>query len=308
MTTPGKLPLDDEIGEYLNHLTVERGLAGNTISAYRRDLGRYRTFCASRQVMSVSDVTTALVGEYLMDLRTPTDGKTPAETTVGRALVAVRRFHAFAAAEGFATADPAAVVTPPTPPARLPQGLSIADTEALLEAPDPHTPAGLRDRAILELLYGTGIRVSELTGADVDDLHAVTRTLTVTGKGDKQRIVPVGRAALQAVEAYVVRVRPGWAAKGRGTPALFLNTRGGRLTRQSVWAIIRAAADTADIRDVHPHTLRHSFATHLLQGGADIRVVQELLGHASVTTTQVYTRVTIDHLREVYATAHPRGH
>jgi integrase/recombinase XerD len=224
-------------------------------------------------------------------------------------VVAVRGFHKFAVADGLATADPAAAVKPPSPAKRLPKALPLADVEAILEAAGAAgTTLALRDRALLEVLYGTGARISEAVGLDVDDLDVTDGTVLLRGKGGKERLVPVGRFALDAVEAYLVRGRPELVAAGRGTPALFLNARGGRLSRQSAWSVLVRAADRAGVtRDVSPHTLRHSFATHLLDGGADVRVVQELLGHASVTTTQVYTLVTVDNLREVFATAHPRA-
>lgn len=306
MDTP--LPLTEEVNEYLDHLRVERGLSANTLDAYRRDLTRYQRFARDRGVSDLGNVTEGHVGDFLMSLRTPTeDGRTLAESSIGRILVSVRRFHAFASVEGLAPGDAAARVKPPRVPSRLPHAVPVDDVERLLGVPDPETPAGLRDRAILELMYGSGCRVSELTGLDVDDVDTGRRTVLVTGKGNRQRIVPIGRHAADAVDAYVVRGRPVAAVRGRGTPALFLNSRGGRLTRQSVWNLMRSCGHTAGVTDVHPHTLRHSFATHLLEAGADIRVVQELLGHASVTTTQIYTKVTIDHLREVYLTAHPRG-
>ncbi len=234
-------------------------------------------------------------------------------SSAARTVVAVRGFHKFALADGLATADPASAVKPPTPAKRLPKALPLADVEAILEAAGaPGTTLALRDRALLELLYGTGARISEAVGLDVDDLDTVDQTVLLRGKGGKQRIVPVGSYALAAVDAYLVRGRPelvttGSPTKG-GTPALFLNARGGRLSRQSAWAVLTRAAERAGVAsDVSPHTLRHSFATHLLDGGADVRVVQELLGHASVTTTQVYTLVTVDSLREVFASAHPRA-
>jgi integrase/recombinase XerD len=203
--------------------------------------------------------------------------------------------------------DVAAAVHPPSPPRRLPKALAVHDVLRLLETPGD-APRGLRDRALLELLYSTGARISEGVGLDIDDIDAPARMVLLRGKGGKQRLVPVGRPALAALDAYLVRARPALATFGRATPAVFLNTRGARLSRQSAWAVLREAATRAGIpTTVSPHTLRHSFATHLLEGGADVRVVQELLGHASVTTTQVYTLVTVDTLREVYATAHPRA-
>jgi integrase/recombinase XerD len=230
-------------------------------------------------------------------------------SSTGRAVVAVRGLHRFAFREGLTSSDPAKEVKPPVPARRLPKAISIHEVEQLLAAAgSDQTPLALRDQALLELLYGTGARISEAVGLAVDDLDRGSGLVRLDGKGGKQRMVPVGSYAQRAVEAYLVRGRPALAATGRGTPALFLNARGGRLSRQSAWTVLRSAAIRAGLTvDVSPHTLRHSFATHLLDGGADVRVVQELLGHASVTTTQVYTLVTVDRLREVYATAHPRA-
>jgi integrase/recombinase XerD len=223
--------------------------------------------------------------------------------------VAVRGFHKFAVSDGLAVADPAAAVKPPTPAKRLPKALPHSDVEAILEAAGaPDTVLALRDRALLELLYGTGARISEAVGLDVDDVDLTDRTVLLRGKGSKERLVPFGTYAAQAVDAYLVRARPELVSATTPGGALFLNSRGGRLSRQSAWAVLTRAAERAGVtRDVSPHTLRHSFATHLLDGGADVRVVQELLGHASVTTTQIYTLVTVDNLREVFATAHPRA-
>ena len=233
-------------------------------------------------------------------------------TSAARTVVAVRGFHKFAVADGLATVDPASGVKPPAPAKRLPKALPLADVEAILEAAgSPGTTLALRDRALLEVLYGTGARISEAVGLDVDDLDMVDGTVLLRGKGGKERLVPVGSYAREAVDGYLVRGRPELAAASTGSAnggALFLNARGGRLSRQSAWAVLVKAAERAGVtKDVSPHTLRHSFATHLLDGGADVRVVQELLGHASVTTTQVYTLVTVDNLREVFATAHPRA-
>ncbi len=297
-------PLAGEVAEYLDHLTVERGLAANTLAAYRRDLARYQEFLGSVGVVRLADVTDRHVAEFLAWLR---EEVALAEASIGRTIVSVRRFHVFCVAEGHTEFDPAGQVAPPRAPDRLPHALTVEQVQAILAVPDGQDPAGLRDRAILEVLYGSGCRVSELTGIDVDDIDTERRTLLVTGKGDKQRMLPIGSHAAAAVDAYLVRGRPAFSTRGQATPALFLNARGGRLSRQSVWTLLRRAADAAQVPEVHPHTLRHSFATHLIEAGADIRVVQELLGHASVTTTQIYTKVTIDHLREVYVTAHPRG-
>src|SRR5690606_9683324 len=303
---------------YLDHLTVERGLAANTLQSYRRDLNRYLDFLTARGITDLRDVRADDVASFLRTLREGAAHHRPlGANSAGRAVIAVRALHRFALREGLTAHDPAHEVRPPALQRRLPKAITVAQVEALLAAADiGGGPRALRDRALIELLYGTGARISEVVGLDVDDVtrlrpdpHADTEVAAVRfrGKGGKERIVPVGRYARTAVDAYLVRARPGLAAAGRGSSALFLNARGGRLTRQGAWAVLHAAAERAGLRDVSPHTLRHSFATHLIDGGADVRVVQELLGHASVTTTQVYTLVTVDRLREVYAAAHPRA-
>ncbi|MET3963763.1 integrase/recombinase XerD [Marmoricola sp. OAE513] len=230
-------------------------------------------------------------------------------TSAGRTIVAVRGFHKFAVADGLAELDPSVAVRPPKPAKRLPKAIPFDDVMAIFEAAGaPGTVLALRDRALLEMLYGAGARISEVVGLDIDDVDLETQTVLLRGKGSKERIVPFGRYAAETVAAYLTRARPELVSAGKGTPALFLNARGGRLSRQSAWTVIVKSAERAGITaEVSPHTLRHSFATHVLEGGADIRVVQELLGHASVTTTQVYTLVTVDGLREVYAAAHPRA-
>jgi integrase/recombinase XerD len=303
-------PLQQALQTYLDHLAVERGLAANTLSSYRRDLRRYLAHLAARDVGTPEQVTEADVSAFLVLLREGDDDHPPlAANSAARAVVAVRGFHRFLLREGSTASDPARGVRPPPPPKRLPKAISVEDVAALLAAAGAdETPRALRDRALLELLYGSGARISEAVGLDVDELDLGAGTVRLLGKGGKERIVPVGSYAREAVSAYLVRGRPALAAAGTGPPALFLNARGGRLSRQSAWTVLRAAAERAGVRRaISPHTLRHSFATHLLDGGADVRVVQELLGHASVTTTQVYTLVTVDRLREVYATAHPRA-
>ena len=317
MTGPSGPSAARAVDAYLDHLAVERGLAANTLSSYRRDLERYAAFLTASGRGRLSDVDEALVAEFLAGLRAGDDVHGPlAASSAGRAVVAVRGLHRFALREGWTPGDPAREVKPPVPARRLPKAIPVEDVEALLEAPDAATALGLRDRALLELLYGTGARISEAVGLDVDDLDrgdvpgdgAGHGLVKLDGKGGKQRIVPVGSYALRAVEAYLVRARPALAAAGSGSPALLLNARGGRLSRQSAWTVLRSAALRAGLTaEISPHTLRHSFATHLLDGGADVRVVQELLGHASVTTTQVYTLVTVDRLREVWASSHPRA-
>jgi integrase/recombinase XerD len=295
---------------YLDHLVVERGLADNTLKSYRRDLRRYLGFLAAHGIDQLAAVDEAAVTGFLIALREGDSEHPPLSAgSAARTVVAVRGFHRFAVREGLAQVDPSAAVRPPAPAKRLPKALPLHDIERILDAAGaPGTALALRDRALLELLYATGARISEAVGLDVDDLDPEQGTVLLRGKGSKERIVPVGSYARTAVDGYLVRGRPALAAVGDGLAALFLNARGGRLSRQSAWTVLAKAADRAGVTaDVSPHTLRHSFATHLLDGGADVRVVQELLGHASVTTTQVYTLVTVDKLREVYATAHPRA-
>ena len=310
--------LADTIRGYLQHLVVERGLAPNTVQAYQRDLRRYESVLAQRGKARLGDVTPADVAEFLASLREGDDEHAGlAVSSAARAVIAVRGLHAFAVAQGLADADPARDVPPPAPPRRLPKAITVAEVERLLDAsgPGPDDPSAdprlLRDRALLEFLYGTGARISEATGLDVDELRLdADPVVRLAGKGGRQRVVPVGSYAVRAVAAYLVRGRPALAAGSRRasvSPAVFLNARGGRLTRQGAWGVLHAAAERARLAEVSPHTLRHSFATHLLDGGADIRVVQELLGHASVATTQVYTLITVDRLREVYASSHPRA-
>ncbi len=306
---------------YLQYLVVERGLAANTIESYRRDLRRYESVLAARGRTTLGDVTAADVAEFLALMREGDDEHAAlAVSSAARALIAVRGLHAFAVAQGMAEVDPAREVPPPSPPRRLPKAITLTEVERLLAAsgPAPDTagaaagPRLLRDRALLEFLYGSGARISEATGLDIDELQLDDDPMVrLIGKGSKHRVVPLGSYAARALQAYLVRARPALAAPSlRGTPAVFLNTRGGRLTWQGAWGVLHAAAGRAGLgpgSEVSPHTLRHSFATHMLDGGADIRVVQELLGHASVTTTQVYTLITVDRLREVYASSHPRA-
>src|SRR5271154_6364514 len=314
---PGQT-LGEAVRGYLEHLVVERGLAGNTVESYRRDLRRYESSLAGRGRARLADVRSADVAEFLASLREgDAEHQALAISSAARAVIAVRGLHAYAAAHHLAEMGPARDVPPPTPPRRLPKAIALDEVERLLAAsgPGPDDPSAdprlLRDRALLEFLYGTGARISEATGLDVDELHLDDDPVVrLAGKGGKHRVVPVGSYAVRALQAYLVRARPALAAASRRvsvSPAVFLNARGGRLTRQGAWGVLHAAAGRAGLGDVSPHTLRHSFATHILDGGADIRVVQELLGHASVTTTQVYTLITVDRLREVYAASHPRA-
>ena len=298
------------VDAWLTHLDVERGMSPHTLAAYRRDLARWVAFCGTEGVARPEDVTSAHVAEFVTRLREgDADHRPLAASSAARTLVAVRGLHRFLALEGGLDTDPARDVAPPRTPDRLPKAISLDAVERLLEAASlGDGPGPLRDRALVEVLYGTGARISEAVGLDLDDLDVDSGVVRLLGKGGKERIVPLGSYAARAVEAWTVRGRPAYAAAGRGTPALFLGVRGARLSRQSAWAVLRGCAERAGLTGhLSPHTLRHSFATHLLEGGADVRVVQELLGHASVTTTQIYTRVTVQQLREVYAQAHPRA-
>ena len=289
---------------------MERGAAANTLTSYRRDLARYEQFLLELGMDDPAAVKESDIAAFLASLREGAPQHRPlSAASAARTLVAVRGFHRFLALEGETTQDPAGGVAPPTIPRRLPKAISIGDVERLLAAASVgDTLAALRDRALLEVLYGAGARISEAVGLDLDDIDPDEGSVRLFGKGSKERVVPLGSYAQEAVTAYTVRSRPSMASKGKGTPALFLNQRGGRLTRQSAWAVIHVAARRAGLgAKISPHTLRHSFATHLLDGGADVRVVQELLGHASVTTTQIYTLVAVQRLREVFAEAHPRA-
>ncbi|MEQ6898717.1 site-specific tyrosine recombinase XerD [Microbacterium sp. KR10-403] len=299
------MQLDRAMDAFLRHVTVERGLSEHTVGAYRRDLTGYVQWMSQHDVTDSAQVTAARVTEFIAE-RSGAQPR-PAASSLARLQSSVRGLHRFLQREGIEAEDPTGRLRPPKLPQRLPKALTVDQAVRLLEAPDPAEPLGIRDRALLELLYATGARVSEVVQLDVDDL-AHGDVLRVRGKGSKERIVPVGQYAREAVDAYLTRVRPELSRRGRATPRLFLGARGAPLSRQSVWLVIQAAAERAQLSaHVSPHTLRHSFATHLLQGGADVRVVQELLGHASVATTQIYTHVSADALRDVYATSHPRA-
>ncbi|MDR2619654.1 MAG: site-specific tyrosine recombinase XerD [Propionibacteriaceae bacterium] len=318
-------PLRRWLENYLAQLSVERGLSENTVKAYRRDLTRYLGYLAALGVERPEGVTAEAVQQYEHTLVSGDEAHRPlAPASVARAVVAVRNLHAFALAEGMGENNPTATLAVPKLGRKLPKALAIPEVQALLDGVERETPLGLRDGALLELLYGTGMRVSEAVNLNVDDVtRALADTelgLRVIGKGDKQRLLPLGSYARSALEAYLIRGRPALleaaaqtktyktAPTGRkGTPALFVNIRGARLSRQSAWEVLQTRAAAVGLKQVTPHSLRHSFATHLLDGGADIRVVQELLGHASVTTTQIYTLVTVEQLREVYAASHPRA-
>lgn len=320
----GRDALPDVIQQYLDHLAVEKGASAHTYAAYRRDLTRYGQFLAAHGIERIDQVQPGAIEEFRRYLAegepSGPDGpgrKPLAASSVSRTLSAVRSLHRFAARDGLTAQDAAAHVAPPRTGRRLPKALTVAETAALVEAAGDTAadtdPGRLRDRAMVELLYASGLRASELIGLDLDDVSHLREAapedfaaMVVRGKGGKERLVPVGRPAREALGAYLVRARPG--LNTRGQAALFLNRRGGRISRVTLWQVVQDAARRAGIEaEVSPHTLRHSFATHLLEGGADIRVVQEMLGHASVTTTQIYTKVTIDTLREVWAESHPRA-
>lgn len=312
MTGGGERPRGSPVGvslvrRYLDHLQVERGLATNTVEAYGRDLDVYGIYLEERRIEDPRDVTAEDVEAFVGWLRARPSGtgRPYAGSSVSRIVVAVRGFHRFLAREGLVDADVGADLGAPSGARSLPKALSVEEVATLLQAPVGDGPLPLRDRAMLELLYGAGLRISELTSADVDDLERAEQLIRVRGKGDKDRIVPYGEMAATALDRWLVAGRPVIPAKA---PALFVNARGGRLTRQGVWKLLRQHAERAGLRaEVSPHTLRHSFATHLLDGGADVRAVQELLGHASVTTTQIYTLVSRRALQEVYARTHPRA-
>lgn len=305
-----KLSVESVIRSYLEHLSVERAVAANTLSSYRRDLSRYQSYLSEVGISDFTVITARVVSEFLSYLRSGDQQHVPLSApSAARAIIAVRGLHRFAVRDGLVEIDVAHEVRPPSSTRRLPKAIGIDDVERLLEAAGfDGNPLALRDRALLELLYSTGARISEAVSLSLDDIDRDDRSVLLSGKGGKQRRVPIGTFAMQALDAYLVRSRPVLAAKSTGVSVLFLNARGGGLSRQSAWTVLRTAADKAGLaQTISPHTLRHSFATHLVEGGADVRVVQELLGHSSVTTTQIYTLVTVDRLREVYVAAHPRA-
>ena len=298
------------VRQYLDHLAVERGVAANTLSSYRRDLTRYVEYLDRAGVASIADVEASAVNGFLAHLREGDGEHSPlSATSAARAVIAVRGLHRFALRDGLVSVDVAREVRPAAPPRRLPKAITVDEVERLLDAAGyAGTTLALRDRALLEVLYGTGARISEAVGLDVDDVNldsGTDTTVRLSGKGGKQRQVPLGSYAAEALAAYLVRARPQLTGAGRGTPRLFLNARGGPLSRQSAWVVLRTAAEKAGLTTtISPHTLRHSFATHMMEGGADVRVVQELLGHASLETTRRYLSATGQGLRHVIQ-AHP---
>jgi integrase/recombinase XerD len=298
--------LEESLERYLRHVSIERGLALNTVSAYRRDLSAYLDFLLLRGISTPEGISSEDVSAFSRELRTRADAPLTASSTA-RMLSSVRGFHRYLLDEEQVTTDVAAATKPPKLASRLPKAISIEQMASVLEAARGETPQALRDTALLELLYATGARISEAVDLNVDDVIDGD-VVRLFGKGGKQRIVPLGSYAREAIDAYLVRARPVFSVRGTSTPALFLGARGQRVSRQNAWLILRAVAERAKLGiEISPHTFRHSFATHLLAGGADVRVVQELLGHSSVATTQIYTLVTADTLRDMYTTSHPRA-
>ncbi|MEX2532401.1 MAG: site-specific tyrosine recombinase XerD [Nitriliruptoraceae bacterium] len=308
MTAPSKLAeVLRHVDEYLNHLAVERGVSVHTLRAYERDLRLYATFRSEHALGDIADASTTELAQFVawMKTRTLPNGRTYAQSSIARGVVAVRGYHRFLFVEEFVSTDITSNVDTPRAPRSLPKALTVDQVSQILDLPSNHTPLGWRDSAMLELLYGAGLRISELVQLDLDDIDPVDRLVRVLGKGDKQRIVPYGEPAADALDRWFVRGRHQMTP---ANSAVFVNTRGGRLTRQGVWKVVHRYADKAGIaQSVSPHTLRHSFATHLLDGGADVRIVQELLGHASIATTQIYTQVSRGMLKSVYERSHPRA-
>jgi len=297
--------VDRQIQEFLSHVRVERNLSKNTQDAYRRDLRRYVDFLVELGVTDISDVTADLVAQYQTSLLASDSGL--ARSSANRMLAAVRGLHSFAIKERWTTTDSCALLVSSKPALRLPKALTVSDTLKVVEVlSTAESAVDMRDYAVVEFLYSTGARISEVVGLTLDDLDLQSGSVRLFGKGSKYRVVPIGGAAINALERYLVRARPAFVKQT--TNVVFLNRKGEALGRQSAFNAVSRCAELAQIRDsVSPHTLRHCFATHLLEGGADVRVVQELLGHASVTTTQIYTLVTQQRLREVYSMAHPRS-
>ncbi len=293
--------LDQQIQLFTTYLYTERDASSHTLTAYRGDLAQLLTFVVSEkgEAVSAQDIDHLLLRRYLASL-----SKSTRKSSIGRKLAAIRSFFRFLLRRGTIVKNPAELIATPKKEQQLPFHLDIDQATALMEAPDDEQKYALRDRAILELLYSSGLRVSELTGLNIGELELMTGMVRVTGKGGKERIVPVGRRALEALEEYL-----GQRSGGTSTDALFLNTRGTRINRRSIARVVDAhVMKIAAFKRISPHILRHTFATHMLEGGADLRVIQELLGHASLSTTQKYTHVSIDHLMEVYDKAHPKAH
>ncbi|MGP4082112.1 site-specific tyrosine recombinase XerD [Pseudalkalibacillus sp. R45] len=294
----------DEVQDYLHYLTVERGLSENTLQSYQRDLKQYTTFLMKElKHKELNEVRRNDIMAYLYHLKDA--GR--ASTTIARTIASIRSFHQFLIRERVTDQDPSVHIETPKTERKLPKILSSQEVENLMEAPESNSAFGIRDRAMIELLYATGIRVSELIQLNLSDVHLTMGFVRCVGKGDKERIIPVGRMATEALTTYIENGR-GKLLKKKTTDALFLNHHGNRLTRQGFWKILKKLSRAANIqKELTPHTLRHSFATHLLENGADLRAVQELLGHVDISTTQIYTHVTKTRLKDIYSTYHPRA-
>ncbi|AMA73676.1 MULTISPECIES: site-specific tyrosine recombinase XerD [Aneurinibacillus] len=295
--------MNELITQFIHYLTVERGLAKNTLESYRRDLISYCAYLEREGFKDISETSRTQIMGYLLYLQE--QGR--ATATLSRNLASIRAFYQFLLREKFIDKDPSVNLESPKIEKKLPQVLSVAEVEMLLNGPDTRFPSGMRDKAMLELLYATGIRVSELVSLNLSDVNLNMGFIKCFGKGSKERIIPLGRLAIVNVQTYLERGRPFLKKRGQ-EEALFLNHHGRRLSRQGFWKIIKKYAQLANShKEITPHTLRHSFATHLLENGADLRSVQEMLGHADISTTQIYTHVTRSRLKEVYAKAHPRA-
>ena len=296
--------MDELFREYLAHLRIERGSSPLTVSAYGADLRDYALFLKKKGIERIDDVDRSVVVAYEADLF----GRNYAASTVDRHVSVVKGFHRFLVREGYTRRNPTDTLQLPKAPDRLPDVLSVAQVDAMLSEPLERTPIALRNRAILEILYGCGLRASECTGLDLGDLVLDEGYLRIFGKGSKERVSPISGAALRTLADYLEHGRPELTKPyAKPTAAVFLNARGGRLTRQSVHAIVADAGRAVGVENLHPHTLRHSFATHMLEGGADLRVIQEILGHSDISTTQIYTHINRAHMREEYLHAHPRA-
>lgn len=298
--------MKNHLEEYLHYLKIERGLSENTIQSYKRDLSQYFSFLDEKEISSWEQVDRYLVLDFLEFLRN--EGKSSA--TIIRMVSSLRKFHQFLRQERMTDNDPMQHIDTPKKTQRLPKTLSIKEVEKIIESPDTNDALGIRDRAILEVMYATGLRVTELITLKLDDLHLSLGLLQTVGKGDKERIIPLGDVAIKWVNLYLEKSRPELLAKNKKdkTNILFLNYKGEGFTRQGIWKNLKVYVTQAGIeKEVTPHTLRHSFATHLLENGADLRVVQELLGHADISTTQIYTHISKKRMTDVYKTYFPRA-
>ena len=295
-----------DLDDYLVYLRVERGLSDATIDSYGRDLRDYLGFLVGAGIATYDDIERTSITDYIADLRF----RNYASASIERHVAAAKGFHRFCVREGITQVDPISSVPLPKVPAKLPETITVGQIAALLDQPFPETPAGMRDHAILEVLYGCGLRVSELVGLSFASLLLEDDLIRVRGKGNKERIVPLLGSARRALDEYLQFARPHLktAKTGHQDPdAIFLNARGGRITRRSVCTMVETYGRKVKLEGLHPHTLRHSFATHMLEGGADLRVLQDMLGHSDISTTQIYTHVDRSHIREEYLSTHPRA-